>query len=59
MVRDGEITVADIMQCTISADHRVVNGAEAAQFVNEIKAYLERALPPPPLSSILFSPYAL
>ena len=42
VVRDGQITVADIMQCTISADHRVVNGAEAAQFVNEIKANLER-----------------
>ena len=42
VVRDGQITVADIMQCTISADHRVVNGAEAAQFVNEIKGYLER-----------------
>ena len=42
VVRDGQITVADIMQCTISADHRVVNGAEAAQFVNEIKGYLEK-----------------
>ena len=42
VVRDGQITIADIMQCTISADHRVVNGAEAAQFVNEIKSYLER-----------------
>ncbi len=42
VVRDGQITIADIMQCTISADHRVVNGAEAAQFVNEIKAYLEK-----------------
>ncbi len=42
VVRDGQITIADIMQCTISADHRVVNGAEAAQFVNEIKSYLEK-----------------
>ena len=42
VVRDGQITIADIMQCTISADHRVVNGAEAAQFVNEIKSHLER-----------------
>ena len=42
VVRDGQIIIADIMQCTISADHRVVNGAEAAQFVNEIKAYLEK-----------------
>ena len=42
VVRDGQIIIADIMQCTISADHRVVNGAEAAQFVNEIKGYLEK-----------------
>ena len=42
VVRDGQIIIADIMQCTISADHRVVNGAEAAQFVNEIKSYLEK-----------------
>ena len=42
VVRDGQITIADIMQCTISADHRVVNGAEAAQFVNEIKSHLEK-----------------
>ena len=42
VVRDGQIAIADIMQCTISADHRVVNGADAAQFVNEIKANLEK-----------------
>ena len=42
VVRDGQIAIADIMQCTISADHRVVNGADAAQFVNEIKSYLEK-----------------
>ena len=42
VVRDGQIAIADIMQCTISADHRVVNGADAAQFVNDIKAHLEK-----------------
>ena len=42
VVRGGQIIIADIMQCTISADHRVVNGADAAQFVNEIKAHLEK-----------------
>ena len=49
VVRDGQITVADIMQCTVSADHRVVNGAEAAQFVNEIRAYLEKTFQSSPL----------
>jgi pyruvate dehydrogenase E2 component (dihydrolipoamide acetyltransferase) len=42
VVREGQITIADVMQCTISADHRVVNGADAAQFVNEIKSFLEK-----------------
>ena len=42
VVRDGQIAIADIMQCTISSDHRVVNGADAAQFVNEIKDRLEK-----------------
>ena len=42
VVRDGQIRTAEIMQCTISADHRVVNGADAARFVNEIKTCLER-----------------
>ena len=42
VVRDGQIAIADIMQCTISADHRVVNGADAARFVNEIKDHLEK-----------------
>ncbi len=42
VVRDGEIVVASMMQATISADHRVVNGAEAALFLNEIKGFLER-----------------
>ena len=42
VVRDGEIAIADIMQATVSADHRVVNGAEAAQFLNEIKGFLQK-----------------
>lgn len=42
VVREGRITIADVMQCTISADHRVVNGADAARFVNEIKSFLEK-----------------
>ena len=42
VVRDGQVVIADMMQATISADHRVVNGAEAAQFIIEIKGYLEK-----------------
>jgi pyruvate dehydrogenase E2 component (dihydrolipoamide acetyltransferase) len=38
---DGEIEVADMMNATLSADHRVGDGAEAAVFLNEIKKNLE------------------
>ena len=41
VVRAGEITVADIMKATLSVDHRVADGAEAAQFLSEIKRLLE------------------
>jgi pyruvate dehydrogenase E2 component (dihydrolipoamide acetyltransferase) len=42
VVRDGQIVIVDIMQATVSADHRVVNGAEAAHFLNEIKGFLQK-----------------
>ena len=40
-VRDGEIVVRDLMNLSISVDHRVVDGYEAAQFLAEVKASLE------------------
>ena len=44
VVRAGEITVAKIMNATVSTDHRVADGAEAAQFLMEIKSNLENPL---------------
>jgi pyruvate dehydrogenase E2 component (dihydrolipoamide acetyltransferase) len=41
VVRNGEITVAQIMKATLSTDHRVADGAEAAQFLVEVKKALE------------------
>lgn len=41
VVRDGQITVATTMKVTISADHRVTDGAEAARFLGEVKRLLE------------------
>ena len=38
---DGNIIVRKLMNLTISVDHRVVNGAEAAQFLDFIKKTLE------------------
>ncbi len=44
VVRDGKVTVASIMNATLSADHRVSDGAEGARFILEIKRLLENPL---------------
>ncbi|MBU4461416.1 MAG: 2-oxo acid dehydrogenase subunit E2, partial [Verrucomicrobia bacterium] len=41
VVRDGRIVVRSVMKITVSADHRVVDGAVAAGFVNAIRIRLE------------------
>ena len=41
VVRDAEIAVGTMMKATLSTDHRVADGAEAAQFLMEIKRVLE------------------
>jgi pyruvate dehydrogenase E2 component (dihydrolipoyllysine-residue acetyltransferase) len=40
IVRD-EITVATLMTCTLSCDHRVVDGALAAELLNAFKEFIE------------------
>ena len=40
-VRDGKVVVRQIMKITLSSDHRIVDGALAARFINAIKAKLE------------------
>ena len=44
VVRDGEVVIRTVMNATISADHRVGDGAEAAVLLNEVKSNLERPL---------------
>lgn len=44
VVVDGEIVARDRMNATISADHRVTDGAEAARFVGEVRRLLEHPL---------------
>ena len=44
VVRDGALAVAQIMKATLSTDHRVADGAEAAQFLVEIKKLLENPI---------------
>jgi pyruvate dehydrogenase E2 component (dihydrolipoamide acetyltransferase) len=41
VVEDGEIKPGWRMKATISVDHRVSDGAEAAQFMQALAGYLE------------------
>ena len=41
VVRDGQVTIAQMMKGTLSVDHRVADGAEGAQFLVEVKRNLE------------------
>jgi len=41
VVRGDEIVVRPIMKMTLSSDHRLIDGATAARFVNSIKTKLE------------------
>ena len=41
VVRDDQVAIAQTMTATLSADHRLVDGAEGAQFLVEVKRLLE------------------
>lgn len=41
VVRDGQVVVRQMMTATLSVDHRVADGAQAARFLGRIKALLE------------------
>ena len=40
-VRDGQIVPAQLMKATIACDHRILYGAEGAEFLARVKALLE------------------
>jgi len=44
VVSNGQLAVGTRMKATISADHRVTDGAEAARFMQRLKALLEQPL---------------
>lgn len=44
VVKDGEIVPGKRMNITLSADHRVTDGAEVARFLQVVKRYLENPL---------------
>lgn len=42
VVRDGKIVVRKIMPLSLSYDHRLIDGAQAAAFLNTVISYLEK-----------------
>ena len=44
MVRDGEIATAHLMAVTLACDHRILYGADGAQFLARIRELLEEPL---------------
>ena len=41
IVKDGELAIGNMMKVTLSCDHRVVDGATGAQFLQTLKGILE------------------
>ena len=41
VVKDGAVAVATVMHCTLSCDHRVVDGALGAEFLKVFKGFIE------------------
>lgn len=44
VVRDGQMVIRQMMTVTLSGDHRVIDGAVGAQYLQELKALLEQPL---------------
>jgi pyruvate dehydrogenase E2 component (dihydrolipoamide acetyltransferase) len=44
VVRDGEVVVRNVMRLTLACDHRILYGADAAEFLGRIRERLENPL---------------
>ena len=44
VVRDGEVVIRNTLELTLTCDHRILYGAEAAEFLAKIREYLETPL---------------
>ena len=44
VVRDGEIVIRNVMPITLASDHRILYGADAAEFLSRIRERLEHPL---------------
>jgi pyruvate dehydrogenase E2 component (dihydrolipoamide acetyltransferase) len=42
VARKGEMVIRNMMSCTLAVDHRAVDGAMGAQFLQTLKAYIEQ-----------------
>jgi pyruvate dehydrogenase E2 component (dihydrolipoamide acetyltransferase) len=42
VARKGQVVVRNMMSCTLAVDHRVVDGAMGAQFLQTLRAYIEQ-----------------
>ena len=42
VARKGEMVIRNMMSCTLAVDHRVVDGAMGAQFLQTLRAYVEQ-----------------
>jgi pyruvate dehydrogenase E2 component (dihydrolipoamide acetyltransferase) len=42
--KDDEVVPVNLMKLTLSADHRIANGAEGAQYMAEVKRLLEHPM---------------
>ena len=44
IVKNGALAIANVMSCTLSVDHRVVDGAVGAEFLQVLKGLIENPL---------------
>ncbi|WND02334.1 pyruvate dehydrogenase complex dihydrolipoamide acetyltransferase [Temperatibacter marinus] len=44
VVKDGALAVATVMNCTLSCDHRAIDGAVGAEFLKAYKGFIENPL---------------
>ena len=44
VVKDGAVSIATVMACTLSCDHRAVDGAVGAAFLKAFKGFIEEPL---------------
>jgi pyruvate dehydrogenase E2 component (dihydrolipoamide acetyltransferase) len=44
VVKDGEVVPGKVMEMTLSCDHRILYGADGAEFLAEIRRILEQPI---------------